>query len=165
MIIKHKDLSSIRNKNPDKKIVFCSGSFDLTHAGHIIFFEDCKKAGDILVVMVGLDDEIRINKGPDRPVLNQDIRLKMIDSLKPVDYCFQNIPWIPGAHPLDTIGVFFESLKPDIYAINEDAFDIPHRRMLVKKHGVKLLILERNCPPEFEKISTTKIIEKIKRSN
>lgn len=30
-----------------KKIGFCSGSFDLTHAGHVLFFEDCKKHVDI----------------------------------------------------------------------------------------------------------------------
>lgn len=165
MIIPSDDLPLIRKKHAGKKIVFCSGSFDLIHAGHVIFFENCKKAGDILVVMVGRDDEIKKNKGPHRPVLNQDIRLKIIDSLKPVDYCFLNIPWIKNAHPLDTIGVFFEHLKPEIYAINEDAFDIPHRKKLAKKHGVKLLLLDRNCPPEFENISTTKIIEKIKKSS
>ncbi len=165
MIISFDDLSSIRKKHTGEKIVFCSGSFDLTHAGHVLFFEDCKKSGDILVVMVGRDDEIKINKGQDRPILNQDIRLKMIDSLKHVDYCFLNTPWIQGGHPLDTIGVFFEHLKPEIYAINEDAFDIPYRKELTKKYGVKLLVLDRNCPQEFENISTTKIIEKIKKSS
>ena len=48
MIINFEDLSKIRNENINKKIVFCSGSFEITHVGHIIFFEECNKYGNIL---------------------------------------------------------------------------------------------------------------------
>src|SRR3989338_4598654 len=87
-VIQYKDFKQLRNKLRGKKIVFCSGIFDITHAGHVLFFEDCKTYGDILAVAVGSDAIIRINKGPARPVLNEHLRLKMVDSLKPVDYCF-----------------------------------------------------------------------------
>ena len=32
------ELQDLREKNKDKTIVYCSGSFDLLHVGHILFF-------------------------------------------------------------------------------------------------------------------------------
>jgi len=154
------ELLQLRESNRDKKIVFCSGSFDLTHAGHILFFEDCKKLGDILVVCVGSDRLIKSLKGDKRPILNENIRLKTIDSLKPVDYCFIN-PCSPEEHPLLILEIVFKKLKPDVYVINEDAFNISYRLNLCKKYKVKLHILKRWCPSEFDSISTSKIIERI----
>ena len=156
------DLSNFRNKFKDKKIIFCSGSFDLTHAGHIIFFEKCREFGDILVVGVGGDELIKHRKGYNRPILNEKIRLKIIDSLKPVDFSFiDNISNIKT--PLGLLDVAFEQLKPDIYVINEDAFDINYRKDIAEKYNVKLIVLKRWCPNEFENISASKIIEKIKK--
>jgi len=161
-IIDIKDLRSIRKKHKNEKIVFCSGSFDLIHAGHVMFLEDCKKRGDILVVSVGSDFNLSLRKGKDRPVLNEYVRLKMIDSFKPVDYAVRE----QDALDTDVLGVLprvFEELKPDLYVINDDAFDIPRRRELINGFCAQLVVLERKCPPEFENISTTKIIEKIKK--
>lgn len=160
-LIKYKDLPDIRKKYKDKKIVFCSGSFDLTHAGHVLFFEDCKKYGEILVVSVGSDILINKFKSTNRPVLNQHIRLKMVNSLKPVDIVFMNKS-TPEEHPQADTEVAFRNLRPDVYVINKDASDIPYRKMLAKKYGVKLVILNRRCPKEFDNVSTTSIIDKIK---
>ena len=156
------DLPTLRKLHAGKKIVFCSGGFDLTHAGHIIFFEDCKKLGDILVVGVGRDILLRKRKGENRPILNEHIRLKTVDSFKPVDYTFTSDDKSTG-DLLATVRTTFEKLRPDIYAINEDAFDIPYREKLAKQYGVKLVILPRWFPPEFDGISTSKIIAKIKQ--
>jgi len=165
MIIKNYDgLPEIKERHRDKKIVFCSGSFDLVHVGHILFFEDCKNQGDILVVGVAGEDILRINKGDKRVILNDHVRLKTIDSLKPVDYCILDTV-SNKENPLFLLDLVFEKLKPDIYVINEDAFNIKYREELCKKSGVQLVTLKRNCPPEFEGISTTKIIEKIKSLN
>ena len=160
-IISIGDLPRIREKHKDQKIVYCSGSFDLTHAGHILFFEDCKKHGDILVVSVGKDVSIQHSKGEKRPILNEHIRLKTVDSFKPVDYSFTNPSFIKG-NPLHTMEITFEKLKPDIFAANEDFIDVPRIKNLAKKFNVKIIILPRSCPSEFENLSTTKIIEKIK---
>ncbi len=163
MIISFDKLSGLRKKYRNKKIVFCSGSFDLPHAGHVLFFEECKKLGDVLVVMVGRDDEMKIQKGPNRPIMNQDVRLKVVDSFKSVDFCFINPPTPDTENLFDKVVPIFENLHPDIYAVNEDAYDIPYRRKVAKKYGTKLIVLSRSCPKKFENISTTKIIEKIKR--
>jgi cytidyltransferase-like protein len=151
----------LREDFKDKKIVFCSGSFDLVHAGHVLFFEDCKKEGDILVVGVGCDRNIKDLKGDKRPILNEKIRLKTIDSLKPVDFCFlDNLP--SAENPLEPLGLILETLRPDFYVINEDAFNISYRKEICQKLGINLTILKRTCPEEFENISTSKVIEIIK---
>lgn len=163
--IKFDDLEKIREKHKGQKIVFSSGCFDLTHAGHVLFFEDCKKHGDILVTMVGCDAVIKRDKTSDRPIINEHVRMKMVDSLKPVDYTFLDyiLPETPP-HPLYVIDMALEKLKPDAYVVNKDAWDIPYREEFSKKHNVPLIILDRSAPPEFEEISTTKIIKKIKSS-
>lgn len=157
-----KDLASLKGNYKEKKIVFCSGSFDLTHVGHALFFEDCKKLGDILVVGIAGDRILKKLKGEKRPILNQYTRTKMVDFLKPVDYTFLDDFTYKHKNPLSLVEMVFRNLKPDKYVINEDAFNIQYRQELCKKYDVELNILKRNCPDNFEKISTTKIIEKIK---
>ena len=158
-IIKIEDLSKVREQHRDTRVVFCSGSFDLTHLGHILFFEDCKKLGDILVVAVGDDYSIKYLKGENRPILNQYVRLKTIYSLKPIDYVLLNTISIEDVFcDLETM---LNNLRPDTYVINEDAFDIDKRKKLCEKYCVSLKVLERFCPAEYESISTTFIIKKV----
>lgn len=161
MIIKHDNLREIRKKFAGKKIVFASGVFDLTHPGHVLFFEDAKRLGDILVVQVGDDASIRHIKGPHRPLFNEQMRLKMVSSLKPVDYGF--LAHETDDIPFGAITTALRDLEPDIYAVNDDASDIPGRRDMAEKHGANLKVLERVCPREFDGVSTTGIIEKIKK--
>lgn len=160
--ITFEELPLVREKIKDKKIIFCSGCFDLFHAGHVLFFEDCKKLGDILVVGVGPDADLKNYKGEKRPILNENIRLKMASSVNPVDYALVLPPALDSGNLLDPLYEIFGKLKPDIYAINNDAFDIPYREKICQNFNIKLVILDRWCPPEFENISTTKIINKIK---
>ncbi len=90
MIINFGELANIRKKHPDKKIVFGSGCFDLLHPGHILYLEDCKKYGDITVIEIACDANLKIYKR--EPILNEQMRLKIIDSLKCVDYSFLDPP-------------------------------------------------------------------------
>jgi len=152
-------LHKIRAENPNKKIGFCSGSFDLTHLGHILFFEDCKKLCDILVVSIGDDYSIKSLKGSGRPILNQEIRLRTIDSLRPVDFALLNT--IDKENIFCDLEKIFLELNPDKYFINEDAFDIDARKVLSNRHGITLNILGRTCPQEYDAISTTSIIKKV----
>lgn len=161
-ILTLEDLPNIRKKYKNEKIVFCSGTFDLTHAGHILFFEDCKKLGDVLIVGVGGDKITKKRKGDERPIFNENIRIKTVDSFKPADYTIiDNLS--SEENKLFFLNAIFEKLHPDIYAINEEAFDIPYRESLCKKFGIKLEILNRACPEEFDEISTSNIINKIKK--
>lgn len=160
MLIENLDgLAGIRKKNQDKKIVFCSGNFDLTHAGHVIFFERCKSYGDALVVGVAGDEINKANKGQERPILNEQMRLKVVDSLKPVDYTLIDI-YSTKESPLALLNEVFPRLNPDVYVINEGAFNTPYRKALCDQYGIDLEILA--MPKDFPGLSTTSIINKIR---
>ena len=75
-------------KSQELKIVHCHGCFDVMHPGHIKYFQASKKMGDILVVTVTPDKFI--DKGPGRPVFNQDLRAESIAALECVDYVAVN---------------------------------------------------------------------------
>lgn len=155
-------LGAIRKRCKGKIIGFCSGGFDLTHPGHVLFFEDCKKHCDILVVSVSSDVARKAYKNnPGRPIWNEHLRLKMISSLKPVDYAFIGEHISDNAHPLDDLIPVFEELAPHRYVVNSDASDIPYRRGLSDRYGIRLIVLERTCPLEFDHISTTQMIAKM----
>lgn len=97
-------------KASGKKIVLCHGCFDLMHPGHIKYFQAAKKMGDILVVRVTPD--IYVDKGPGRPVFNQQLRVESIAALECVDYAAVN-KW-PTAE--ETISL----LRPDIYVKGQE---------------------------------------------
>ena len=160
MIIQASDLTGIRIEKCTlgEIIVFCSGSFDITHPGHVVFLEDCKKLGDVLVVAVGSDVVIEYRK-PGRPIMNETARLKMIDSLKPVDYCYLDTITTPE-NLLGGVEYAFKNLRPRVYAINDDAFDIEIRRALCSQFKVLMRIIDK-AQSEFPLMSTTAIIEKI----
>ena len=75
-------------KSRGKKIVHCHGCFDMMHPGHIKYFQASKKMGDVLVVTVTPDQFV--DKGPDRPVFDQNLRAESIAALESVDYVAVN---------------------------------------------------------------------------
>lgn len=68
-----------------KKVVFTNGCFDLLHAGHIQLLTQAKQQGDILLVGVDSDENVRRLKGPDRPVQDQLTRAGNVAAIKGVD--------------------------------------------------------------------------------
>jgi len=69
-----------------QKLVFTHGAFDLFHAGHSIFLNKSKKTGEILVVGVEPDSNVRKYKGKLRPIIPQKQREEMILHHKAVDF-------------------------------------------------------------------------------
>ena len=162
MIITPDDLPKIREKHKDQKIVFCSGTFDLPHVGHLLFFETCKRYGNQLVVAVGKDSNIKDYKGDKRPIMNEHIRLRMVDGMKPVDYALLDTYDAPKENQLILIDRLIGMLKPDIYLIKKDAFSMPYREEIAKRHNLELVVLDREILPGAGDISTSDIIKKIK---
>jgi len=80
------------------------------HPGHIKYFQAAKRMGDVLVVTVTPD--IYVDKGPDRPVFNQNLRMESIAALECVDYVTLN-KW-PTAE--ETIRLF----KPHIFVKGQE---------------------------------------------
>ena len=106
------ELSEIvkRLKKKGKRIILCHGVFDLLHPGHIKHFEAAKKKGDVLVVTITKDEYV--NKGPGRPVFDQNLRAESIAAIECVDFVALN-EW-PTA--VETI----RKLKPHVYVKGSD---------------------------------------------
>lgn len=97
-------------KSGGKIIVLCHGCFDLMHPGHIKYFQASKEMGDILVITVTPD--IYVDKGPDRPVFNQNLRVESIAALECVNYVAIN-EWPTAEETL-------RLLQPDIYVKGQE---------------------------------------------
>ena len=69
-----------------EKIVFTNGCFDILHPGHIHILDQAKSYGDILIVGLNSDESIKRLKGPKRPKVSQKDRLRILSSIKFVDY-------------------------------------------------------------------------------
>jgi D-beta-D-heptose 7-phosphate kinase/D-beta-D-heptose 1-phosphate adenosyltransferase len=72
-------------KHAKQKIVFTNGCFDLLHAGHVTYLEAAKKRGDKLILGLNTDRSVRTLKGPDRPVVNEQDRARVLAALQSVD--------------------------------------------------------------------------------
>ena len=69
-----------------EKIVFTNGCFDILHPGHIHILDQAKSYADILIVGLNSDESIKRLKGPKRPKVSQKDRLRILSSIKFVDY-------------------------------------------------------------------------------
>jgi rfaE bifunctional protein nucleotidyltransferase chain/domain len=118
-------LNNLRSNG--RKIVHCHGCFDLMHPGHIKYFQASKAMGDILVVTVTPDDYI--DKGPGRPVFNQNLRVETIAALECVDYVAIN-KWPTAEETL-------RLLMPDVYVKGQEFENLEDKTgKIQKEYGV-----------------------------
>jgi rfaE bifunctional protein nucleotidyltransferase chain/domain len=135
-----------RRKSEGRKIVFTNGCFDILHIGHIRYLKEAKLLGDILVVGLNSDRSVSVLK-PDRPVNPQDQRAEVLASLEMVDYV--------ALFDEETPYALIKSLQPDVLVKGGDW----------KKEDIvgSDIAKETLSLPYIEGISTTGIIERIKR--
>jgi rfaE bifunctional protein kinase chain/domain/rfaE bifunctional protein nucleotidyltransferase chain/domain len=93
-----------------KRVVLCHGTFDLMHTGHIRYLQRAKQEGDILLVTVTAD--AYVNKGPGRPVFNEQLRAENLAALACVDFVAVN-------HAVSAVEALHE-IQPNIYAKGSD---------------------------------------------
>ncbi len=97
-------------------VVAVSGGFDPIHPGHIRLFQEAKKLGDKLVVILNNDDWLLSKKGV--VFMNEAERKELIEALKPVDEV------ILTRHDKRTtdmsVCAALAMLKPDIFANGGD---------------------------------------------
>ena len=135
-------------KKEGKTVVFTNGCFDIIHRGHIEYLRKAKDMGDILIVGLNTDSSVRGNKGPGRPVNNENDRAEVLSALEFVDY----IVMFGEKTPLDLI----RAVKPDILVKGGDyrPEDIVGRNYAGKTVTV----------PFLEGYSTTETIKKWERN-
>ncbi len=89
-----------------QRIVLCHGTFDLMHIGHIRYLQRARQQGDVLLVTITADGFV--NKGPDRPIFNQQLRAENLAALECVDGVAIN-------EAITAVNVIHQ-LQPDVYA-------------------------------------------------
>ena len=89
-----------------RRVVFTNGVFDLLHPGHVRYLQDARALGDVLVVGVNADASVRRNKGPERPINDEQERAEVLAALAAVD--------LVVVFPEDTPAVIISRLQPDV---------------------------------------------------
>ncbi|GBC88847.1 Bifunctional protein HldE [bacterium HR13] len=151
MIIELEELLRVlkEEREKGKRVVFTNGCFDILHAGHAYYLKKARELADILVVGLNSDASVRRIKGEKRPIIPQEMRAYLLDSLKGVDYVviFEE----------DTPKRLIELIKPDVLVKGSDwdLKDIVGADMVLSYGGrVERISFEFN-------ISTSAIIERI----
>ena len=91
------------------KIVMASGGFDPIHPGHISYFIESKKLGDILVVAVNGDIFLKVKKG--KSFQDLKTRALIVSGIRGVDYV------VPFEAPGDVSAAkALEAVQPHIFA-------------------------------------------------
>ena len=67
------------------RIVWCNGTFDILHPGHIELFKVGASLGKKLIVATDTDEKIRKDKGAFKPVNNLCDRISMLQAIKYID--------------------------------------------------------------------------------
>ena len=68
------------------KIVFTNGCFDILHSGHVLYLEEAKALGDVLILGLNSDNSVKRLKGDERPINNESDRAIVAAALEAVDY-------------------------------------------------------------------------------
>mgnify|MGYP001081228054 CR=1 FL=1 len=133
------------------KKVFVSGCFDMLHSGHVAFFRDAARYGDVYVAL-GSDQTIYALKG--RPTVNDEQeRLFMVKSVRWVKDAFIS----RGSGLLDFAAELGE-MRPDYFVVNADG-DAPEKRRLCQELGIEYVVLERKPFEDLAERSTTALRE------
>ncbi|MEW6583994.1 MAG: D-glycero-beta-D-manno-heptose 1-phosphate adenylyltransferase [Nitrospirota bacterium] len=135
-------------KSAGKEIVFTNGCFDIIHVGHIRYLGEAKSLGDILVIGLNSDASVLRIK-PGRPVTPQDQRAEVLAALEIVDYV--------ALFDEDTPYELIKLIQPDVLVKGGDW----------KKEDIvgSDIAKETYSLPYIKGVSTTEIIERIKRLN
>ena len=67
------------------KIVWCNGTFDILHPGHMQLFKVARSLGDKVIVATDTDEKIKKDKGEHRPVNDLCYRVAMLEAIKYID--------------------------------------------------------------------------------
>jgi D-glycero-beta-D-manno-heptose 1-phosphate adenylyltransferase len=133
------------------KIVLTNGCFDLLHVGHIRYLDAAKTLGDILVVGINSDAQVRNLKGANRPLMPERERAEIVAALRVVDYV--------TIFSEPTVTELIRAVRPDVHAKGTDYTEetVPERD-IVREYGGRVAIV--GDPKDH---STTDLLTQINR--
>ena len=133
---------------------YASGCYDMLHSGHVAFFKEAARFGD-LYVGIGSDKTIYELKSR-QTVCSEIERLYMVKAVRYVkDACINS-----GSGMMDFVESV-ERVKPDVFVVNEDG-DSEIKRMFCKERGIEYVVLKRVPEDGLTERSTTSIRNTVK---
>ncbi len=138
-------------RSKGKKIVLANGCFDLFHVGHIRYLQAAKELGDLLIVGINSDEQVRKLKGLNRPFMPENERAEIIDALACVDYV--------TVFTEPTVTELIRAVRPDFHAKGTDYTpeNVPEKDIVAEYGGqVKIVGDPKNH-------SSTDLLKKIAR--
>lgn len=139
-----------RRRQRGQRIAFTNGCFDVLHAGHVQYLSEAKAQADLLVVGVNTDASVRMLKGKDRPVNNQDARSLVLAGLQAVDF----VTLFGEPTPLELI----RAIRPDVLVKGADY----HKENVVGMEFVESYGGRVHLATLREGFSTTRLLERMK---
>jgi len=136
------------------KRIVTFGVFDILHIGHVKFLESCKKTdkNSELIVVISKDSTVLKEKGK-KPVMSEEERREIVESLKPVDKA------VLGYEGSDKLRIV-EELKPDIIVLGYDQnYDEKNLKEKLEKRGLKTEIIRLK---KYENINSTNVKNRLK---
>ena len=137
-----------------KRLVVTNGCFDIMHRGHASYLEGARNLGDALLVLLNSDASVRALKGESRPIVCEDDRAFMLNSLRCVDRVV--------IFDSQRCNKELSALAPEIYVKAGDytveTLD-PAERQALFDSGTEIVFM-----PFVPGLSTSSIIEKIKKN-
>ena len=117
------------------KKVFVSGCYDLLHSGHVEFFQQASRFGD-LYVGIG-SDATYLEYKKRKPMFPQEERLFMVKNIKAVKEAYIN----EGSGVIDFLPTL-DIVKPDVFVVNAEGGS-EDKRILCEERGIEYVVLER----------------------
>lgn len=144
-------------KASNKPIGLITGVFDLLHQGHLIFLENARDKMKYLggYLLIGVESDLRVKtlKGKDRPIDDQNIRIKKLTKtnlaevvfLLPEDFSDQKVR-------MDLLLM----IRPHFLLVSESTPNIEKKKSMMAKIGGTVEVVCQHNP----KYSTSQIIMK-----
>ncbi len=104
-------------KKENNVVVQSHGVFDLIHPGIIKHLNQAKKQGDVLIVTIIKDKDVR--RGPGRPVFPENLRAENVASLSQVDY----VCIVDDETPFECV----MRIKPNVFAKGQTHRERDHK--------------------------------------
>ncbi|MBA2705602.1 MAG: adenylyltransferase/cytidyltransferase family protein [Blastocatellia bacterium] len=121
-------------KQAGQTIVLANGCFDVLHAGHIRYLQGARVLGDVLIVAINADDQVKVLKGIGRPILTELDRAELVASIDAVDFV--------TIFDEPTVEQLLLAIKPHVHAKGTDYTQetVPERDV-VRSYGGRVAIV------------------------
>lgn len=139
------------------RVGFTNGCFDVLHAGHVSYLAQARKRCDRLIVGLNNDASVRLLKGAERPVHDQQARAAVLAGLQAVDMV---VLFGADEQGQDNTAIqILKTIQPDLYFKGGDYTEdqIPEAPTVRAYGGVV------DVMPVYEGHSTTGSIKKMQR--